>query len=302
MCPRTARAEQDKVLLLRSMLFVPGDDERKLERARSVPADALILDLEDSVSPSRKDLARNKVSRFLSDNSDRTVWVRINPLSSEHADIDLECIGSYPPSGIVLPKSTPTDVEQLGARLDHYESSLGLRRDSIKVISITTESPASIFSLGGYVSGPNERLHGLSWGAEDLSSMVGARTSTDERGNWLFAFELARSLCLFAAHAAGVAAIDTIHRDIRDMNGLRLHVERARRDGFAAVLAIHPNQVEVINNGLKPTTEEISYARRVVGAFNRAPETGVVALDDKMLDMPHLRQARHVLALAERFE
>ena len=288
--------------MFRSMLFVPGDSEKKLSRAETVPADALIVDLEDSVAPERKAAARRGMSEFLAHRAKRdgpSLWVRINPMNSPEAALDIDGLHSAPPEGIVLPKGTPEDVKRLAGQLDRLEGAVGSERGGVKIMPLATETPSSLFTLGDYADpAVAERLAALTWGAEDLCVALGAGTNVDEHGGWLPTYQLARSLCLLAAHAASVAAIDTIHRDFRDTRGLRLRAAEARRDGFAGKLAIHPAQVEIINDAFRPTEKEIADARRVVQAFGRMPQAGVVALDDQMLDMPHLRHAERVLQLA----
>lgn len=286
---------------LRSLLFVPGDSARKLSKSETVPADALILDLEDSVAPENKSAARKLVGDFLSDHSagrHKQLWVRINPIDHPAALEDLVAIMRGRPDGIVQPKTrSPDDVLLLGQHLENFEKDLGFASGSTRILPVSTETPAAIFSLGEYVR-CDQRLAGLTWGAEDLGAAVGALANKDRDGAWTSPFQLARNLCLFAAHAAGVAAIDTIYADFRDLEGLRATCEEARRDGFSGKLAIHPDQVAVINSAFTPSEEEIARARRIVDLFAANPRAAVLSLDGVMLDIPHLKQARNILAMA----
>jgi len=287
---------------MRSLLFVPGDSEKKLAKSEGIPADVLILDLEDSVSPENKQSARGRVVEFLSAravDSRRQVWVRINSLDHAEAGADLAAVIPAGPDGIVLPKPrSPEDLELLGRRIGNYEAEHEMKVGVTRILPIATETPQSLFSLGDYRKcGP--RLAGLTWGAEDLSAAVGATTNRDEHGNWTPPYQWVRSLCLFAAHAAGVAAIDTLYADFRDLEGLQRSCAEARRDGFSGKLAIHPDQVEVINRVFTPSADEIGRARRIVALFEANPGAGTLALDGAMLDLPHLVQARKLLLIAE---
>jgi citrate lyase subunit beta/citryl-CoA lyase len=282
---------------VRSLLFVPADSERKLEKAMGLPADALILDLEDSVATARKAHARDLAVQFIETSGlpRERLWVRVNPLTSaEHAD-DLAAIAPSLPGGIMLPKArSPEDVRALARALDTLAAGQGGAGDPIAILPLVTETPEALFSLGGY-GACGARLAALSWGAEDLGAAVGATAVREQDGSWTPPFEMVRNLCLFAAHAAGVAAIDTIHADFRDPAGLERACRAARRDGFTGKLAIHPDQVEVINRVFRPGEEEVEHARRVVAAFEAKPGAGVVELDGVMLDLPHLKQARRIL-------
>ena len=286
---------------LRSLLFVPGDSERKLTKARGVDADALIVDLEDSVDAARKNIARDLAVEFVRDRDGiraRTVWIRINAAHDAGFADDVAAAVQAGAYGIVLPKPrSPFDVVELGRHLSSLEAREQRTAGSTKILPIATETPASVLALAGYAScGP--RLAALTWGAEDLSAALGAETSVDERGNWLPPYELARSLCLLAAGAATVPAIDTVFTDVGDLAGLERSAAAAHRDGFAGKLAIHPDQVEVLNRAFRPTADAIAAARAVVAAFTAAGGAGVVAHDGRMLDRPHLTRARRVLALA----
>jgi citrate lyase subunit beta/citryl-CoA lyase len=286
---------------LRSLLFVPADSERKLSKSGEVPADALILDLEDSVALENKATARKLAGDFLSEHAEgrhKQLWVRINPVDDPAALEDLAGIMHGRPDGIVQPKTrSPDDVLLLGQYLENFESDLGFEPGSTRVLPVSTETPGAIFSLGEYVR-CGQRLAGLTWGAEDLGTAVGALANKDSDGNWTSPFQLARNLCLFAAHAAGVAAIDTIFADFRDPEGLRASCDESRRDGFSGKLAIHPDQVAVINSAFTPGEEEIILARRIVELFAANPGVAALSLDGVMLDIPHLKQARNILAMA----
>ncbi len=286
---------------LRSLLFVPGDSTRKLSKSAGVPADALILDLEDSVAPENKAVARKRVADFLSEHSQhrqKQLWVRINSLDQPAALEDLAGIMHGRPDGIVQPKTrSPDDVVLLGQHLETFEKDLGFAIGSTRILPVSTETPAALFSLGEYVH-CDQRLAGLTWGAEDLSTAVGALSNKDRDGNWTSPFQLARSLCLFAAHAAEVAAIDTIYADFFDLEGLRANCDEARRDGFSGKLAIHPDQIVVINSAFTPSEEEINQARRIVELFAANPGVAALSLDGVMLDIPHLKQARNILTMA----
>jgi citrate lyase subunit beta / citryl-CoA lyase len=290
--------DSDHALLLRSMLFVPGDSEKKLAKSLQVPADALILDLEDSVGADRKAEAREHVVAFLARRPDRGVWVRVNAVDDPEHEADLASVVAAGPDGIVLPKvRAPDDVVALAERLEPIERRAGLEPARTKILPIATETAAGVFALGGFARcGP--RLAALTWGAEDLSVALGAETNVDERGEWLPPYQLARSLCLLAAAAAGVPAIDTVCLDLRDEDRLARQAAAARRDGFVGKLAIHPAQVEVFNRSFRPQVDEIAAARRVVAAFEAARGAGVVALDGKMIDQPHLARARRTLRIA----
>ncbi len=275
----------------RSLLFVPGDRPDRMEKALAAGADALILDLEDAVAPAARPEARKAVAAFLNANSHARIWVRVNPLDSPENERDLVAILAAHPDGIVLPKAEGgASVAELGRRLTERGNV------TAQILAIATETPAAIFALGSY--GGAKRLAGLTWGAEDLPAAVGAATSREEDGRYTPPYELARSLCLFGAAAAGVAPIETVYPAFRDLEGLAAYAARARRDGFTGMLAIHPDQVAVINAAFTPSAAEIAYARKVVAAFEASPEAGALSLDGRMIDRPHLVQAQRVLAMA----
>ena len=276
---------------LRSLLFVPGDQPERMKKALGAGADALILDCEDAVTPDRKREARANVAKFLSRGPRAvTLFVRINPLGSGIADDDLAAIMPHKPDGIVLPKA------EGGRSLIDLDQRLKALSDTHAVIlPIATETPAAIFALGGY-GDVTPRLCGLTWGAEDLPAAIGAATSREEDGRYTPPYETARSLLLFGAHAAGVPAIETVYPNFRDLDGLKTYAARGRRDGFSGMMAIHPAQVAVINSAFMPSKAEIEWARRIVELFDRNPGIGVLSLDGKMVDAPHLKQAKRLLA------
>ncbi|MBZ6377170.1 CoA ester lyase [Pacificimonas flava] len=290
----------------RSWLFIPGDSEKKLAKAGGLAADALIFDLEDAVAPERKDAARELVPALLQDTpaAERRseYWVRINPLDSGLALVDLAAIVEGAPDGVVLPKAEgPEDLLRLSDFLSALEVRAGLKEGEIDILPVATETPAACFRLGDYADLALPRLRGLSWGAEDLSAALGAATNRDASGDFAPAYRLVRSLTLLGAHAAGVEAVDTLHADFRDAEGLRASSSAARSEGFTGRLAIHPAQVEPINASFSPSAEEVDHARSVVAAFAAQPGAGTVGLDGKMLDRPHLKQAETVIAQAEAY-
>ena len=288
---------------LRSLLFIPADSEKKLGKVDACGADAVILDLEDSVSAANKPLGRDLVVAFLAarspGNRNPQLWVRINPLDSGLSDIDLAAVVGGAPDGIMLPKANgPDDVRALSDRLDVLEAKHGLEHGSIKIIPVATETAIAPFHLGGYATANLARLVGLTWGAEDLSAALGASTNLDANGEWAFTYKLVRSLTLMAAHAAGVQAIDTLFVDFRDEAGLLAASRTARGEGFTGRLAIHPAQVAPINEGFMPTANEIAHAQRIVDAFAASPGVGTVGIDGRMIDRPHLKAAEKLLAQA----
>jgi citrate lyase subunit beta/citryl-CoA lyase len=286
----------------RSWLFVPGDSERKQARAQTSDADALILDLEDSVAAANLPAARRTVAALLrsTQRTGRELWVRTNALSSPHALADLAAVVPAAPCGILLPKAeSASDIVTLGHYLAALETLAGMPVGSVRVAAIATETPSALFALGGY-GAAGERLAALTWGAEDLAAALGAAGNRAADGSYRFTFQLARSLCLAGAVAAGVAPIDTVFTDYRNPAGLEAEARAARRDGFTGKLAIHPDQVAVINRAFTPDADEIAQARRIVAAFADNPALGTIGLDGRMVDMPHLKQARRTLELAAR--
>ncbi len=286
---------------MRSMLFVPADSERKLARGLESGADALILDLEDSVAAANRPTARRQARAFLEahgpvDLPGRILrYVRINPLVSGLALDDLAATVAGRPDGILLPKCVPEEVRTLDHYLAAFEAAAGAPVGSTRIIAIATETPAAVFALGGYV-GISPRLEGITWGAEDLAACIGANNRTID-GDYDGPYRLARSLCLLAASAAGVLPIDTIYTDFKDEEGLKAECAAARRSGFAAKIAIHPAQLAAINAAFSVSPAERDWAERVVAAFAANPDAGTLALDGKMIDKPHLVLARRLLGL-----
>ncbi len=282
----------------RSFLFVPGDSERKLVKSVDFAADALIVDLEDSVHAANRPRARQQVQEFLQQTASAELWVRINPLGTEDALADLQAVMPCAPHGIVLPKpESADDVRRLSAHLDYLELKHDIRGGSTRILPIVTERPAALFKLHEYAH-ETARLAGLTWGAEDLSTAIGASANRDADGEWLPPYELARSLCLFAAAAACVAAIDTVYTDFRDNEGLAKSADNARRDGFSGMLAVHPEQVAIINAAFAPSADEIQRAESIVALFANDEGAGVLQLDGEMIDRPHYLQAQRILTLA----
>lgn len=285
-------------MILRSFLFVPADSEKKLAKARASTADALILDLEDSVAAENRPKARATVREFLAEKHSQSIWVRINPLGSEDFIRDVEAVVASNPAGLVIPKPDgPHTLNVIDAHILTRESLAGLTAGSIKLMPVATETPKAVLSLGDYRS-PPPRLAALTWGAEDLAAELGAAGNRDENGEFLLTFRIVRTLCLIAAKAAGVDAIETLHANFRDTAGLERAARAAQREGFSGMLAIHPDQVETINAAFTPSQADVEHARKVVAAFESG--AGVASLDGRMLDQPHLKQAKHILALAER--
>ena len=287
---------------MRSLLFVPGDSEKKLEKAPASGADALIIDLEDSVSAANKQRARDITAAFLRELARSParprLFVRVNGLATGLTDADLDVVAGRP-DGILLPKAEGgASVVHLDAKLAAREAMHGLPDGHVRILALTTETAKALF-LSGSFAGASARLAGLTWGAEDLSAELGAETNRDADGRFLDPYRLARSLCLAAAAAAQVQAIDTVYVDFRNAGGLRRETEEARRDGFTAKMAIHPGQVATINQVFTPTPAAIARAKAVVAAFVAEPSAGVVAIDGIMYDRPHLKRAEQLLARAE---
>ncbi len=282
----------------RSYLFVPADSEHKLKKAADSGADALILDLEDSIAADARPAARELAREFLV--GKENVWVRINPIDTDDSAADLEAVMPAAPAGIVLPKPrNAADAVQLAALLDKSEKRHGIPAGQTGIMPICTERPEALFELHSYM-GATQRLTAMTWGAEDLSVAVGASNNRDQDGNWLAPYELARSLCLFAAAAAQVAAVDTVFPNFQDGEGLARYAANARRDGFTGMLAIHPAQVTIINDAFVPTGAELERARRIVNLFDDNPGVGALGMDGQMIDRPHLVQAQRILQLARR--
>lgn len=285
----------------RSLLFVPGDSEKKLAKAETTNADVLILDLEDSVSANRAELARGIVRDYLLANPPETrtkgLWVRVNALDHDAALADIVAAAAGRPDAILQPKTrSGSDVALLANYLTALEQRDGFPLGGIKIVPVATETPESVLGILSY-RGCSPRLAGLTWGAEDLAAALQATTNRLPDGEYEHTYRMARSACLLGARAAGVEPIDTIWGNFRDPEGLAADAAAARRAGFSGKVAIHPDQIEIINAAFTPSEEEVFHARRVVAAFE-AQGTGTVGLDGKMLDMPHLKQARIILAAA----
>ena len=283
---------------LRSLLFVPGDSERKFARARECGADALILDLEDSVAAAHKAAARALAARLIDANEKRGwfIFVRVNALGTGLTLDDMNAVVKPGLAGLLVPKTAgAADLERIGHYLDVLEARAGMREGSVRLAAVATETPKAMFALGSYAPA-HPRLVALTWGAEDLSAALGATDNKESDGAWTSPYQLARAQCLFAAAAAEVAAIDTIFADFGDTNGLARDCARSRRDGFSGRLAIHPDQVDAINRLYAPSAEDIERARRIVAAFETNPGAGTLGVDGKMVDLPHLKAARRVLA------
>jgi citrate lyase subunit beta/citryl-CoA lyase len=271
----------------RSWLFVPADSERKIGKALDSDADAIIFDLEDSVAPALKPTARDVLKNLPKRSGGPEWWIRINPLASEFIRDDLELIGLADVRGIVLPKSeSGADIIELSHRTGN-----------IPIHAIVTETAASLFGLLSYRD-PNSTLAAMSWGAEDLSAALGASSKYDADGGLSFTYRMARSLCLAGAVAAGAQPVDGVFADFRDEEGLKRESEAARREGFTGKLAIHPAQVPIINAAFTPSAEEVRHAGEIVAAFEAHPDAGVLSVGGKMVDRPHLMQARRVLERA----
>jgi citrate lyase subunit beta/citryl-CoA lyase len=289
---------------MRSLLFVPGDSPRKLDKGMASGADALILDLEDSIAPAGKAAARETTAAFLREALSAAerprLYVRINGLDTGLTDNDLGAVMPARPDGILLPKAEGgASVTHLDAKLTAREAMHDIDEGATAILALTTETAKALFLAGSY-AGSSARLAGVTWGAEDLSAELGAEANRDADGNFLDPYRLARTLCLAAAAAARVQAIDTVYVDFRNEAGLRRECEEARRDGFTAKLAIHPEQVAAINAVFTPTAAAIAQAQAVVDAFAAAPGAGVVGIGGVMYDRPHLAKAKLLLARTQR--
>jgi citrate lyase subunit beta / citryl-CoA lyase len=284
---------------MRSLLFVPGDSVRKLDKGLASGADALIIDLEDSVAPAGKEEARRVAAGFLAEvgrTAERPrLLVRVNGLETGLIEADLDAVMPGGPDGVVLPKCVGgRDVAHLGAKLAVREAENALPDGSTRILAIATETAKGVFALGSF-AGASQRLLGLTWGGEDLSADIGAEANRDEAGRYTDLYRLARSLTLLGAAAAEVEPVDSVFTNFRDLEGLALECREARRDGFVAKMAIHPAQVPVINEAFTPPPEAVAKARAIVAAFAENPGAGVVGLEGEMLDRPHLKRAERVL-------
>jgi citrate lyase subunit beta/citryl-CoA lyase len=287
---------------MRSMLFLPADSEKKIAKGEGTNADGLILDLEDSVAPSRKEEARRLARAYLDARPlgarGKKLLVRINPLDGAMTLDDLAAVVGGAPDYVLLPKyRTREDV----IRLDHYLSALevreGVPRGHIRILVIGTETGQGVLNLAG-LTGASPRLAYVSWGEFDLSADVGAETHLLPDGTWDDLFRTARALCLAAAASAGIEPCNTVFTDYKDDAGLETAALGARRAGFTCMMAIHPNQVDTINRVFSVGEKELEWSRRVVEAFDASPDVGVVGLDGIMLDKPHYTQAKRIIARA----
>jgi len=285
---------------LRSLLFVPGDSEKKFARAIQTAADVLILDLEDAVAPSMKEAARGIVAGWVDQASEisAALFVRVNPLDTGMTQGDLAAVVRKGLAGILVPKANgAADIATIAAMIDPLEAAAGMAQGTVKIAVVTTETAQAMFNLGSYTP-PHPRLVGLTWGAEDLGAAIGATDNKEADGQWTEPYRFARSLCLFAAASAGVTPIDTLYSNFRDAEGLETDCRRARRDGFLGRIAIHPDQVDTINRCFSPSAEQIAEARKIVDAFAAQPDAGTLGIDGKMYDIPHLKAAHKTLAAA----
>src|SRR3990167_7475610 len=287
---------------MRSWLFAPGDSERKMAKASASEADVVLLDLEDSVLPDNKPTARELGREFLGARPDkRRIWVRINPVSGAEAAADLDAIMQAAPGGLMLPKAEGRgDIEALDLMLTQHEIAHDLTLGSTMIAALVTETPRAVFLTGDYTGDypGSKRLAAMSWGAEDPSSALGASVQHRPDGSYMPTYELARSLCLLGAVAAGAVPVETVMPDFRDLDGLRERALMVRGQGYRGMLAIHPDQVPVINAAFTPTEAEIAHARAVVQAFADNPGKGTVALNGAMVDIPHLRLGQPSLTAA----
>lgn len=288
---------------MRSLLFVPGDSTRKLEKGLTSGADILLVDLEDSVSHANKEAARTITADFLGASRDASgpqLYVRVNDLRSGLIDADLAAVMAASPAGILLPKTaTSSDIDHLSTKLRVHEAEHGLPDGGTRVIALITETPVAVLAASTWQA-RHPRLTGLTWGAEDLSAEIGAERTRTDGGQLTDVFRLARALTILAASATDVAALDTVFVDFRDEEGLRRECLDAARDGFTGKMAIHPAQVPVINEAFTPDAQAVARAQAIVDAFAAAGDPGVVGIEGKMYDRPHLKRAQRLLARAGR--
>jgi citrate lyase subunit beta / citryl-CoA lyase len=283
---------------LRSLLFVPADSARKFVRAQTSGADALILDLEDSVAASQKLSARAGLAALIGQPRDYqgALFVRVNPLDSGLMHDDMAAVVQPGLFGLMIPKvQCVDDVYRISAALDPLEAAAGMVAGTVRIIIVATETPAALSGLNSYTPAP-ARLTALTWGAEDLAAATGATANRTDAGEWTFPYQMVRAQALFAAASAGVAPIDTLYADFRDTAGLARDSIAARRDGFTGRLAIHPDQIETINRCFSPTEQDVAHARKIVAAFAAQPDAGTLGIDGKMVDRPHLIAAMKILA------
>jgi citrate lyase subunit beta/citryl-CoA lyase len=288
-------------MAVRSWLFVPADSEKKLGKALAVGADVLILDLEDSVVPANKAIARELARGWLEahrQGQGTGRWVRINALDTAVWRDDLASVMAGRPDGIMLPKATgPEALQTVAAELYELEQRHGIAPGSTRILPLVSETAQAALSIHRYADAAMPRLMGLTWGAEDLSAAIGATRKRDSAGGWTDVFRLVRSQTLLTAQAGGVIAIDTLHADFADLAGLKRAAEEARADGFSGMLAIHPAQVQLINTAFTPSDSELAEAREIVEAFAANPEAGALQIGGKMIDRPHLVLARRILEI-----
>ncbi len=294
-------------MIIRSWLFVPGDSERKLAKGRDNPADALILDLEDSVSDDRQEIAREMVREYLLAHPDRSkqqLWVRVNPLDTDLSLPDLAAVMPGAPDGVLLPKVySAADVNTMANYLSALEAREDLPLGSTKIHCVATETAASLLTFHTYLDGITDRLAAMTWGGEDLAAALGASDNRNPAtGEYDDPYLMAKSLCLSTARAIDVQPVGVVYVDFRDLEGLEKDCLRDRRAGFFGKIAIHPAQSEIINRAFTPSDEEVAHAQRVIDVFEQNPGLGTVGLDGKMLDMPHLKQARNVMAVMEQIK
>jgi citrate lyase subunit beta/citryl-CoA lyase len=287
---------------MRSLLFVPADSEKKMTKALTVGADGLLLDLEDSVAASNKVAARPLAAAYIEDTRKKSqrprLYVRINPLDSTYWQDDLAAVIGSHPDGIILPKPKGAgDVATLAQALDRAEPQAGIALGATKIIAIASEVPAAIFNFASYLTA-SERLEAITWGAEDLSALVGSAATREPGGGWTSPYKLARDLCLFAATGSGRQPIDTVFVNFRDAVGLREECRIAARDGFTGKMAIHPDQVSRINAAFTPAEDEIAWAKEITELFAANPTAGTMSLHGEMIDRPHFVRAERVLARA----
>jgi citrate lyase subunit beta/citryl-CoA lyase len=289
---------------MRSLLFIPADDEKKLGKGLAAGADALILDLEDAVSLPRKAAARALAARYVAETRQREtrprLYVRINALDTDLWQDDLASVAGSLPDGILLPKArSGEDVHKLSIALNHEEERSGAATGATRILALVTETPISLLQLHTYV-GSSARLEGLTWGAEDLSAVLGARANREDDGRaWASPYRLARDLTLFTAAAAGVPAIDTVFVNFRDEEGLVQECRAAARDGFTGKMAIHPGQVAIMNEAFTPSAAEIAQSQEIVALFAANPDAGALTHRGQMVDKAHVARAERILARAK---
>jgi citrate lyase subunit beta/citryl-CoA lyase len=288
---------------MRSLLFVPADSAKKLDKAMGAGADAVIVDLEDSIAPSGKEAARQSALAFLKETTSASarprLFVRVNGLQTGLTDADLDAIVPGRPDAILLPKAEGgAAVVHADAKLAAREAIAGLPDGHVKIVAMSVETAAGLF-LAGTFRQASSRLVGLTWGAEDLAAEIGAETNRDAQGHYTHLYQLARALCLAGAAAAELPAIDTVYTDFRNDAGLRATAEEARRDGFTAKLAIHPGQIAIINEVFTPSAAAIARATAIIDAFAAKPGAGTIGVDGVMLDRPHLARAQQLLTRAK---